>query len=259
LLVKRSPSISANGQHSGWILSIIDVTEMRQAQRQRDDAMHFLSHDIRAPQAAILTLLEFHQHDPTAMTQELLQERIERHAHKALALSESFIQLVRAQSQPYRLALCNLADILLECIDDTWETRRRNRVEVMIDKKSLQEVFCRADRDLVSRAIDNLLGNALKHAPAHSAIICAVESHENGWAIRVQDQGPGIASDKQASIFEPFARGGRPGSRADGAGLGLAFVKTVAARHGGQISLQSVPGEGCIFRFFLPKAETSLA
>jgi signal transduction histidine kinase len=121
-----------------------------------------------------------------------------------------------------------------------------------------QEPFSRLDRDLVSRAIGNLLGNALKHAPVHSTITCAVERHAGDWAILVQDQGPGIASDRQAAVFEPFARI-RSSVRADGAGLGLAFVKTVASRHGGAILLNSVPGCGCAFRLVLPRAAVGQA
>jgi CHASE2 domain-containing sensor protein/signal transduction histidine kinase len=259
LLVKQVPSLSADGWHVGWILSLVDVTEIRQAQRQHDQAIHFMSHDIRAPQSAILTLLELDRHDPAAMSPAQFRERIERHAHKALALSEGFIQLARARSQTYRLRLCNLASILLECIDDTWEARRRGQLQVVLESTSLQEAFCQVDHELVSRAIGNLLGNALKHAPMHSAIICAIESNEDGWVIRIQDQGPGIGPDKQAAIFEPFERGARPRDGAHGAGLGLSFVKAVAVRHGGRVSLQSAPGRGCTFRFVLPKTLASHA
>jgi PAS domain S-box-containing protein len=252
LLFKRSPSLNADGQHIGWILSIVDVTEMRQAQRQHDDAIHFLSHDMRAPQSAILTLLELDRHAPSAMSPAQFRERISRHARKALALSEGFIQLARARSQPYSLELRNLAAILLECVDDTWEVRRRSQVQVIVDSASAAEAFCRVDRDLVARAIDNLLGNAIEHSPPQSTIICAIERHQDGCAIRIQDQGPGISKDRQAAIFEPFDRGGSSRSRTHGAGLGLAFVKTVAARHGGRVVLQSAVGSGSTFRFVLP-------
>ena len=252
LLVKRAPSLNADGQHVGWILSLVDVTEMRQAQRQHEDAIHFLGHDMRAPQAAILTLLELDRHAPSTMSPLQFRERIARHARKALSLSEGFIQLARARSQPYRLEVRNLASILLECIDDTWEARRRSQVQVIVDSSSAAEAFCRVEPNLVARAIDNLLGNAIEHSPPHSTIICAVEQHQDGCAIRIQDQGPGIGKDKQAAIFETFERGGSARSRAHGAGLGLAVVKTVAARHGGRVVLESAAGSGCTFRFVLP-------
>jgi signal transduction histidine kinase len=253
LLVKHAPSLNANGEHVGWILSLVDVSKLHHAQRQNDDAIHFLSHDIRAPQAAILTLIELDRQAPLAMSPAQFRERISRHARKALALSEGFIQLARARSQPYCLELRNLPALLAGCIDDTWEARRHSQVEVILDARSEQAAFCHMDHDLVSRAIDNLLDNAIKHSPRHSAIICAVEPHQDGWAVRIQDHGPGITTDKQVAIFEPFATGGHARSRIHGVGLGLAFVKAVAARHGGRVSLQSAEGQGSTFWFVLPR------
>jgi CHASE2 domain-containing sensor protein/signal transduction histidine kinase len=257
LLVKHAPSLSTDGQHAGWIFSLVDVSELRRAQRQHDDAIHFLSHDIRAPQTAIVTLLELSRHDPAAMTAAQLRERIARHAHKALALSEGFIQLARARSQPYRIELRNLPALLIECIDDAWEAHASNQIQVIFDPSSATRAFCRIDRDLVSRAIDNLLDNAIKHSPPGSTIGCAIELHGDCWAVRIQDEGPGIAADRQAAVFEPFERGEHGRGRSHGAGLGLAFVKTVAARHGGRVSLYSAEGLGCVFRLFLPRAPGS--
>lgn len=252
LLVKQAPLISGSGTHTGWILLLVDVTEMRQAQRQCDEAMHFLSHDMRAPQASILTLLTLHQQDPSAMTQEQFHERIERHASKALALSDDFIQLMRAQSHRYLFEPCSLVDVLLECIDDAWETTRRRQIQIVMAPSS-QEAASLIDRELVARAIGNLLGNAIKFSPEGASITCAVESHESGWAVLVQDQGPGIAEDVRLQMFQPFARG-RTGAHTDGAGLGLAFVKTVSQRHGGKVLVDSIPGHGSAFRLILPRA-----
>lgn len=255
LLVKQAPLFGGSGMHTGWILSLVDVSEMRQAQRQRDDAMRFLGHDMRAPQASILTLLTLHRQSPSAMTEEQFHERIERHARKALALSDDFIQLVRAQSHAYLFERCNLADVLIECIDDAWETTQRRQIQIVM-APSLQEAESLIDRELVARAIGNLLGNALKFSPAGTSITCALESHESGWAVLVQDQGPGIAKDLQSQLFEPFARG-RDGAQVDGAGLGLAFVKTVAQRHDGKVLLDSAPGRGSTFRLVFPRADSA--
>jgi CHASE2 domain-containing sensor protein/signal transduction histidine kinase len=252
LLVKQVPTFSGSGAHTGWILSLVDVTQLRQAQRQRDDAMRFLGHDFRSPQASILTLLELHRQNPSAMTEEKFQKRIERHARKALALSDDFIQLVRAQSHGYRIERCNLADVLLGCIDDAWETMRQRQMCIVM-APSPEEAECSIDRELVARAIGNLLGNALKFSPEGTSITCAIESHEMGWAVLVQDEGPGIGGDIQSQMFRPFFRGPN-GAHVDGAGLGLAFVKTVVQRHGGKVLLDSAPGRGSAFRLVFPRA-----
>lgn len=252
LLVKQSPLFSGDGQHVGWTLSLVDVTEIRQAQRQRDHAMRFLSHDMRAPLSSILTLLTLQAQSPTAMSQQQLYERIERHAKKALGLSDDFMQLVRAQSYNYRFERHDLVDVLLECVDDAWEATRRHRIRIDMVPSS-QEAFSLIDREMVGRAIGNLLGNALKFSPAESSITCAIEPLPEAWAVLVRDSGPGIADELKAQLFQPFARG-RETANVDGAGLGLAFVKTVAQRHGGKVLLESAPGRGSAFRLVLPRA-----
>lgn len=252
LLVQQAPSFSGDGEHLGWIVSLVDVTPMRQAQRQRDDAMRFLTHDMRAPLASILALLSLQRENPSALAPEQFQERIERHARKALGLSDDFTQLVRAQSHSYRFESCNLVDVLLECVDDAWEATRRHGIEIVMSPAP-DVAHSRIDRDLVARAITNLLGNALKFSPAGSSIRCAIEPLPLEWAVLVQDEGPGIDEELRAHLFEPFARG-RAGFHVEGAGLGLAFVKTVAQRHGGKVVLESAPGQGSAFRLILPRA-----
>jgi PAS domain S-box-containing protein len=252
LLVKQAPSFSGGGEHLGWIVSLVDVTAIRQAQRQRDHAMRFLSHDMRAPLASILTLLSLQRQSPSAMTQLQFHERIERHARKALGLADDFTQLVRAQSSSYRVERYNLVDVLLECVDDAWEATRRHGMRITM-APSPDEAHSVIDRELVARAIGNLLGNALKFSPPGSSITCAVEPLPLEWAVLVQDQGEGVGEDLQARLFEPFSRG-RTGENVEGAGLGLAFVKTVAQRHGGKVLLDSAPARGSAFRLVLPRA-----
>jgi signal transduction histidine kinase len=118
---------------------------------------------------------------------------------------------------------------------------------------SPQEPYSLITRDLSARAIGNLLGNALKFSPTGSSITCAVEAFPRSWAVLVRDQGPGIAEEFRTQLFDPFVRGPTTGN-IDGAGLGLAFVKTVAQRHGGKVLLDSTPGRGSVFRLVLPRA-----
>jgi len=252
LLLKWAPSFSASGRHSGWVLSLVDVTRLRVEQRERDDAMHFLSHDMRAPQSAILTLLDLVRQDPEAMSTAQFQERIERHARKALTLSDDFINLVRAQSREYRLELQDLGGLLAEVLDDAWEKAQARRIRLHFDPPD-GPAYSLVDRELMSRALGNLVGNALKFSPEGSEVHCALAEHEGQWEIAIQDQGPGIALAAQADLFRPFYRV-KQRQRTEGTGLGLPFVKTVAVRHGGEVTLQSDSGQGCRFALRLPRA-----
>ena len=254
LLVKWAPSFSAGGVHTGWILSLVDVTRMRAEQRQRDDAMHFLSHDMRSPQSAILTLLDLVRQDPEAMSPAQFQDRIERHARKALALSDDFINLVRAQSRDYELEAYNLNDLLSEAMDDAWEPAQAKRIALeLVGPHDLKESL--VDRELFSRALANLVGNAIKYSPEGSRVRCGVQAQGTFWEVWIQDEGPGISREAQVHLFRPFYRV-QQGIRTEGTGLGLPFVKTVAVRHGGQVTLSSDTGLGCRFALLLPRADT---
>ncbi len=97
----------------------------------------------------------------------------------------------------------------------------------------------------------NLLGNAVRHSPAGGTIAVIVERRDGQVAVAIADEGPGIAEDDQERIFERYERiGDTPG----GIGLGLAISRRLAREMGGDIQLQSVPGEGASFTLVLPAA-----
>jgi signal transduction histidine kinase len=251
LLVKCVPSFSAGNAHSGWIVTLTDLTVMREAERQRDEALRFITHDIRAPQASILTLLELRRQEPGAQQEEPVLRRIENHARKTLNLVDGFVQLARAKSSAYRLQAWDLADLLDEAIDDAWSQAQQRRVTLHVVRRpalALSEI----DRDLVLRAIGNLLGNAMKYGPTDAEVACAIDAHDDCWALAVSDRGPGIDAAQRLRLFQPYQR---LHAGADGVGLGLVFVKTVADRHGGSVELDSPPGGGATFRLLLPMAK----
>ena len=110
----------------------------------------------------------------------------------------------------------------------------------------------RADRQRVTQAVLNLARNAVEHTGSGDEI--GIGSRWDGPMVRlwVRDRGPGIDPAEQERIFERFARGRTGARRSDGAGLGLAIVRTVATAHGGGIELDSSPGEGAKFTLALP-------
>jgi signal transduction histidine kinase len=109
------------------------------------------------------------------------------------------------------------------------------------------------DRDVLKRALTNLLDNAVR--VADSTIVLS-HGEEDGWAwLAVADDGPGIAAEHQASIFDRFWRQdearARPGG---GSGLGLAIVRQIAEAHRGTVEVVSEPGAGATFVVRLPRA-----
>jgi signal transduction histidine kinase len=116
----------------------------------------------------------------------------------------------------------------------------------------------RIDVPAVERAVTNLLDNAIRHAPAGTAVTVDVAVSVATVAVTVGDHGPGIPADAQAHVFDRFWRGagpahGDPGDARGGAGLGLAIARQVAEAHGGALSLRSPgpAGVGCVFTLAL--------
>ncbi len=109
------------------------------------------------------------------------------------------------------------------------------------------------DRDRLSQILVILLDNALRHSPKGSVVRVSLEADAGKALLSVADQGPGVPTADRERIFEPFARLGAARSSGDGgSGLGLAIARTVAAAHGGSISVADSPGGGARFTVSLP-------
>jgi signal transduction histidine kinase len=113
-----------------------------------------------------------------------------------------------------------------------------------------------ADGDLLSRAISNLVSNAVKYSPPKTEVVISARNVANGVAIEVADHGYGIPEDSLNRIFEKFYRVPRVQDvDVPGTGLGLALVREIAELHGGSVAVQSSVGTGSVFTLWLPFSE----
>ena len=113
-----------------------------------------------------------------------------------------------------------------------------------------------AGADLLSRAIGNLVSNAIKDSPPRTEVVISAKKAANGVAIEVADQGYGIPEASVNRVFEKFYRIPRVQDvDVPGTGLGLALVREIAELHGGSVTLRSSVGAGSIFTFWVPCSE----
>ncbi|WP_035556849.1 CHASE2 domain-containing protein [Burkholderia sp. 9120] len=292
-LLRYANCTNEQGETTGWIAGLVDVSALHAAERQREDALRLLSHDMRSPQASILALVEIERAREEPVLARGLLERIERYAQRALTLADDFVQLARAESQAYVLEPVSLTEMLIDASDEVWPQAHAKRItlqtvagagtQVQTEAEAEAEAdadadaeadadadadadaeeghwIC-ADRSLMTRALVNILNNAVKYSPPDTRITCSLASLEPtsvpGGARRVsctiRDEGYGIPMEQQAGLFERFRRfheTERP--EVGGAGLGMAFVKTVVTRHGGDVAVVSAPGKGTAFTIELP-------
>jgi signal transduction histidine kinase len=112
----------------------------------------------------------------------------------------------------------------------------------------------RADWDRVVQVLTNLLSNALKFAPRGSEVELDVSPRGAEVLFGVRDRGPGIPADFREKLFTKFAQSDRAKREQEGTGLGLAICRALVLAHGGEIWVDSEPGNGAAFFFTLPAA-----
>ena len=256
LLVKSASCYSAAHLLTCWIVSLTDISTIRAAERSRDETLRFLSHDMRAPQASILALLELQEEPLSALPQAEFFARIEKASRRTLGLADNFVQLARAESHEYRLDEVDFRDLLFDATDEMWSLAKSRHIEIVTEVGDEDYPVC-VDRALMTRALTNLLSNAINYSPDGAGIVCTLGpdtvSDMPAVVCHIRDAGYGIALEDQKKLFQRFARVDLPDQpRHDGIGLGLVFVKTVVERHFGRIGLVSEPGQGTCFSLILP-------
>ena len=145
---------------------LVDMTELHKAMEQRDQALRFISHDFRSPQASIITLLEMYQEFPGQMTERELHHKIGRLAHQSLEMAESFVQLASAQSQSMQLRPDFLDTLLQEAVDDCWAKATEKRVQVRYVPGALSERSSARARQGLSRSAPADGRFAIRHGRA---------------------------------------------------------------------------------------------
>jgi CHASE2 domain-containing sensor protein/signal transduction histidine kinase len=220
------------GEQRGWIVHLVDISAIRLAQREREDTLEFLSHDMRSPQSSIITLLEQHRQ---SITDGAVAERIKSLAQKTLRLSDDFVQMARFSAASFDADEVNLADILTEAADELWPLASRRNVRIAVEGAE-DAFYMLGERDALSRALTNLIDNAVKFSPEGATVQCSVRSADDGMIeCLIEDEGPGIQAERRKDLFARYgARDSAGGSRMS-AGLGLAFVGAAVKRHGGSI------------------------
>jgi heavy metal sensor kinase len=223
---------------------------------QQRDFMADASHELRTPvtttrTAAAVALQQEHRDE--AEYRETLRI-VEQQAARLSRVVDDLFTLARADAGSYPAR--SMPMYLDEIVD---EVVRASRVmaatrEVSIESVTAPSSAFTGDEDLIRRMVGNLIDNAVRHTPPGSTVRVELDATDQGYAIAVKDQGPGIPAEIRAHIFERFFRADasrRAGSH-DGAGLGLALARWIAKVHGGDVALARSSQSGSTFVISLP-------
>lgn len=234
----------------GLVLGIADLTSIEAAQQAREDTLRFVTHDLRAPLASVISLIDVAPKDID------LLGRIRGISESALGLIDEMSRLSRAEaSYPKDYALCDLIVVVGESVELCWAQARS--AQVKIDDRSIEqpEALVRGNADLLHRAVANLISNAIKYGGPRLTVEIDLQPEDGFWRLSVRDHGPGIPPEERGGLFQRFSR--LPGAikrGLPGTGLGLLMVRTVAERHGGRVEADFPADGGCRFSLLLPAA-----
>jgi len=240
--------------------------ELRRAEAMRDGLAAMMVHDLRTPLTAILGSLETMRiADPNEFQLELV-DICSRSSNRLLSIVNDLLDVSKMESGEMKLmrAPLKIADLVDDSLDqiapregDKRITRYEREIELQIELGEDLPIL-QADYDLLSRVLINLVGNAIKFEPRKGVVTVYVECDGStpdapGVLFKVRDNGPGIPPEDQERIFDKFGQveSSLQGRRLS-TGLGLTFCKLAVEAHGGQIWVESTPGEGSDFYFFIP-------
>ncbi len=236
------------------VLLVRDVTELNRLLSMRQDFIANVSHELRSPLTVIVGYLE--AMDEESLDADSLRElvaRLRSPTTRMQALVQDLLLLTRLESAPVPtgadLDLVSVTDLLRQIANDVGALAHADH-ELQIEVHSDARVIGK-ESELYS-AFSNLVTNALRYSPGGGKIRVAWEDCEEGARFSVQDDGVGIAQEHIARLTERFYRVDLGSARVrGGTGLGLAIVKHVLRRHGTELAVSSVMGEGsnfsCVF------------
>lgn len=230
------------------------TADLRAALEQLETFSISISHDLRAPLRAINGMAEVILKEHVGDLTKPVTEMVGRIRSSGLRLHDLIDQVLRSARAPLRdtgRQNLSLSQIVPMVIQDYPNVRAHSHcIEI---REPLDTV--RADESLLTQALSNLLGNAVKFASRYRPLAIVVSTERKGDRVRlvVQDNGVGIAPEEQPGIFDLFARAAVT-KEVEGLGIGLAIARNAALRMGGDIGVESTPGEGSTFWIELPAA-----
>lgn len=211
--------------------------------------LHDVSHEVRSPLARMQLAIDLARQQPEKVDAAI--ERIERESGRIDRLMEELLTLSRLEAGAYGdlddpVDIIELIDEIVE--DAQFEAQAKGcRVEFA----SLPHVIVKGRVELLQRAIENVIRNAVKHTRRDSQVGVAVSKAGNSLIIRISDEGPGLPASALGTIFEPFVRFHEDRGN-DGYGLGLAITREVVEAHRGSIRATNRDGGGLCVEINLP-------
>ncbi|MBS1523382.1 MAG: PAS domain S-box protein [Bacteroidetes bacterium] len=234
------------------VANFYNVTERVILEQKKDDFIGIASHELKTPITTLKASIQLMDRMKTEPSNDMLPKLIDRSKRNIDKLTELVEELLNAsQIGQGHLQLAKtefvVADLLIECCHHIHAADKHNLI-VGGDK----ELYVCADKARIDQVVVNFVNNAIKYAPQSKDILLSVERINGDAKISVKDNGPGVAPEKLPYIFDRYYRAEVNSFNNSGLGLGLYISSEIIKKHGGQIGVDSRPGDGSTFWFTLP-------
>jgi two-component system sensor histidine kinase KdpD len=228
----------------------------RQGERLRAALIDSLTHELRTPLTAIRAaattlragegLDEAARADMVAVVDEE-SARLDRLIGEAVEMAE-----IDANAVEVRLSPQQPRSLLDQAVEESRAALAAHRVVIAVEQAGQPGNSVWFDPHLLGRVLRHLLENAARATPPGGRILLGSRRNGARLEFRVEDDGPGIDAADLPFIFDKFYRGRKDASKGKGTGMGLAISRAILAAHGGGIEVESAPGKGACFRFWVP-------
>jgi two-component system sensor histidine kinase CpxA len=213
-----------------------------------------VSHELRSPLARLEFAIELARTSPD---RNKAFDRITKETERLGTLVSELLQVTRAENDPQsrNLDAIPLRGLLEDVIEDTAVESEARTVSLHLTASDSLEL--RGDRELLRRAVENVLRNAIRFAPENTAVQVTLRQQSDHAIIAIRDYGPGVPEDSLSNLFKPFFRVEADRNRdTGGIGLGLSIAQRAIAIHQGQIRAQNAH-PGLIVEIELPGIQTA--
>ncbi len=253
-ILKIAPLRRSDGGLLGQLLTLQDVTYLRDQERVRADLVAALSHELRTPLASLTLSAELLERDQANLQprQVELLSAITQECARMRQLTDGLLNLARGElaSIALKREFLDLARVASEVTARFSIQAEQKNIKLATHIQPVPRI--KGDPVKLSWVLSNLLGNALRYTAADGQIEVAMQAENGSVRLEVSDSGMGIAPELKDAIFERFTQYDGNGAQTGVAGLGLAIAKEIVDAHGGRIFVESVVGQGSRFIVTLP-------
>jgi PAS domain S-box-containing protein len=249
--------LAAVGDSAGFVATFSDITRQKELHQTKNDVIALVSHEMRTPLTAIQGMSEvLANYDVDPARRKEINLAINDEAKRLTRMITEYLDITRLESgatvmHPLPVRVETVLERTLVLLDPVAAGRGIR----LIRNFGAEVPPIVADADLLARAVQNLVANAVKYSAQGTEVRISTRGNGESVAIDVADQGYGIPESDLERIFDKFYRVPRASDAdAPGTGLGLALAREIAELHGGSVSVRSKVGVGSVFTMVLPKA-----